>query len=401
MRIAHSLKTLTGLIAVTFLGGAASASAGNSTSGGGFVYGDQLNPWFLENVATVTYCIDVDPDVFHVSAGIPSKVIAMALGEWKRALQNAGNGWYDPGDLLPYGQVRVGTQRFVEQDCSDETDLRFQLGRLTDKQRPYVADPSAVIATTVRTHYDEKALRGKGFIYVAADTGSWRPVSAGMVERPWEVGDGTLLLRVLLHELGHVFGLQHFGGMESLMGMQHPELVVQKSTVAEIEHNGGWQRAKAALRRIKIFGFDEHFDSYNCNGLPDVRSKFFGIPASWGCFGLRLDGDDISIWGAPDEGQKPVLLGKVARNPLLRDSTVIINVKITEKQRVFTKVPEHDFEFGYLRGPGIFTKKHVNSIYQSSDGAITRPFKAEFKPEDRYQVEGILDGNLVEVIQNG
>lgn len=384
--VAAIAATLTGLPAL----------AGNSSSGGGYIYEDQLNPWFLENTGVVPYCVEQDAAVFHLEPTRAREIVADTLAEWKRAFAAASNVSYAPGELEPYGQVRVATQTFVEGACDENTLLRFQLGTLTTEQQQHLQEPASVVASTVRTSYDLEALRGKGFIYVAADAGPLRPTSPGVVDHPWDRGDGALLARVLLHELGHVFGLPHFGDQGSLMGMQHPELIVQRTTVEEIEADGGWASIQRQLRSVRLFGFEDPYDGYKCRGFSSEQGRFFGVPMTWGCLGIRVQNGEVSVWGAPDERQPAILVGKVI-NQLSAVSRRIVNLKLNEQQRVFTKMPDRDRRFGHLRGPGVFEEKSVNSTYHSMDNSIQRAFKGVFKPEGRYLVDGVLDGRIVAI----
>jgi hypothetical protein len=104
---------------------------------------------------------------------------------------------------------------------------------LNQEQEDYIKIPANFAAISVRTDYDQAQLRGEGFIYVSPVHG--RLSFRGAVGKPdlWSWGGGAKLYAILLHELGHVFGLPHMGAMGELMSegfgeilaaIQHPSL---------------------------------------------------------------------------------------------------------------------------------------------------------------------------------
>lgn len=212
---------------------------GARDSGGGDVYGDTLNPWFLENTKNVSYCIEVDSAKFGAPAVALDSIVELAIAQWQSAFANArlNETVYKDADknIEPYGMVRIATQNFKKEDCALSTMVRFQFGVLTQNQRRQcLLNPTQVIAETIRTAYDKANLRGRGFIYIAPESGPMRPRGLKMAKHPWSFHDGLILKRVLLHELGHLFGLSHSGDTYSLMGQNHPEYLVQQSTIENL-----------------------------------------------------------------------------------------------------------------------------------------------------------------------
>ena len=179
------------------------------TSGGGHVFGYESNPWFLGNTHSVRYCIDLNEAEFGISKAAAEGAVARAIGLWLKALQTASY----PAAIDDKKEVLIlGTQTFVKNSCANnDIDVRFQLGTLTAEQRAFLVEPTQFVAAAAQTSYDTKKMRGRGFIYVAPETGSLRPNMGApdLTNDFWHRNDGINLDMTLIHELGHVFGLQH------------------------------------------------------------------------------------------------------------------------------------------------------------------------------------------------
>ena len=207
---------------------------GKTASGGGVIHRDALNPWFLENTRTVRYCIDIDVDNFGVSADEASRQVTSALNEWTATLRLSDDEYYGANELVPFGQIRIGTQNFVELSCSDaaELDLRFQLGRLTAEQQANFNNPKEFVGIAVRTEYDISRLKGRGFIYLSPVSGPLAPNHQRMHPAAWSQHDFMPLKVVLKHELGHIFGMDH--QQDSFMDDKWPELIVERQFLQDL-----------------------------------------------------------------------------------------------------------------------------------------------------------------------
>jgi hypothetical protein len=195
------------------------AHAGEWGSTGGEFLGDLMNPWFVKNVSTLRYCVDVDRLGFSADPARVRTVIGQAIAYWKQEFRHE--------KILGIGQ-----QSFVEVSgaCTGSEDLRFQFGYGTlsaaqlqeFKKQEY--EPEDFVAVTVRTEYDRKALRGKGFLFLSSDRGD-HPYNhgQGVATNLWQ-HDGVLY-RVLIHELGHLFGVPHTASTP--MAHDYPENVLR------------------------------------------------------------------------------------------------------------------------------------------------------------------------------
>ena len=192
------------LIAMSVLSSAGLA-AGGSSSGGGLVFGDTYNPWFLENTRTVRYCIELDQENFSATKEQARNAISIAFNYWRSA-------------FLPWNGTeyfKLGTQSFEEVECTGhgDVDIYFQLGTLRHEFSGFLADLStSVVGWTQRTAYDLQSMRGSGFVFIAPELGERRIDFAGVDSHLWALSDAVRLKLILIHELGHIFGVRHSGG---------------------------------------------------------------------------------------------------------------------------------------------------------------------------------------------
>jgi hypothetical protein len=388
------------------------AIAGNSSSGGGEVYGDSLNPWFLENTETVPYCVEVDPTNFGLPLNALTPIIESALALWKTAFSDARNGQAPSDDLKPYGLLRIATQNFVKEECGPSTLVRFQFGVLTEQQRQdYLHNPTTVIAETIRTSYDVKNLRGRGFIYFAPETGPLRPKGLKMAEHPWSFLQGLILKRVIMHELGHMFGVSHSGNADDLMGQDHPENIVLKTSIDRMSKESPDQLEKA-LSNIGIFGFQFPFEQEFCT--PDSaiiivptfpQDQFFGITQNSKCHKFVFLNDSIEVYTADKKGQPYALIGKTTSTEASNYYQALTRIKLSKAQQVFTKIPSDAQETGYLDGPLTISRRVLKSTYETVSGQKSGrelgPMKTTLLPNQLIEMEVIQDGKFVGVFDHG
>ena len=91
--------------------------------------------------------------------------------------------------------------------------VRFQFGNLSAIQKAYLKRTyGQVIAAAIRTDYDPLTLRGRGFVYVSPEFGELKPDIEGLKGSRWTQDNGRLLEKVLVHELGHIYGVRHLAG---------------------------------------------------------------------------------------------------------------------------------------------------------------------------------------------
>lgn len=380
--------------------------AGVKEGGGGEVYGDALNPWFLENTETVSYCIEVDSNSFGASSASIESAVGSAINQWKSAFAAARANETANNSIEPYGMVRIATQKFMKESCTPSTMVRFQFGVLSEEQRTqFLSNPTQVIAETIRTSYDKVNLRGRGFIYIAPESGSLRPTGLKMADHPWSFRDGLILRRILLHELGHLFGLSHSGNAYSLMGQDHPEYIVQQSTIERLSAEPA-EAVEQEFNRIGVFGFEFPFMQESCLSDSTIylggqeQNEFFGFSAGSRCHKFVFSKNGFEVYASSGTGQSYTLIGQ-SSSPESQEviQSALLRVKLSEKQQVFKKLPPQALATGYMDGPATEVRRVIKANYQSTDGFKSGEVKTTFLPGQQMQMDAILNGRFFEVFQ--
>lgn len=286
-------------VALTACGGRKAPMAGDGwVSSGGELIKDAGNPWWLRNVSTVRYCIAIDEKTFSAGPARVAIAIEIALGYWKGEFSRrllTGRKAEEFNKL--FADAGVGTQTFVRGECDGTEDLRFQFGygTLSDEQLANLRDPGHYIAVTARTGYDERTMRGRGFVYLASDLGPHRYAGGpAFMETPWKYD--VPLYGILIHELGHVFGLPHMGWSMALMAAQFPEFLLQAP---------GAKEAISMIEEPAPFFFPPvHAETWPV--LNERGRCFFELasPIEALHFTIRHDGKSIAVESAAKKGLK-------------------------------------------------------------------------------------------------
>ena len=334
-------KLILGLIAL-----ASSASfAGNGSSGGGNIFGDQLNPWFLGNTKTVNYCIEISSDFSDLSESRISEVIKQSLIYWKKSFAESSG--YSAVHSMGNNAL-IATQEFILQSrCDNTTDLKFQLGFLTDDQKKLIPDYKQLLGIAYRTSYDEVHLRGKGFIYIAPERGALRPMSRNLHPRPWSFGQNFSLFFTISHELGHVFGLQddYYERESFLLSARFVEHISNKSVVELVD---AFARAYGPAIYTSVLGCNsklEGFQSMKYSGgeydetLLEIFD-YFEIGHDSNSFEIRSKNGILSFIDMTKKTSD--LIGSVDLNSgniqgMSVKDVPAVSLYLTNKQRVFTK----------------------------------------------------------------
>lgn len=235
-----------------------SSYAGNGSSGGGHIYGDQVNPWFLQNTKNVSYCLEIDANFSNLDEERVKEIITNAFLYWKNEFSNSDLKQYVNSDFEP--EPRVATQKFQLESCGPDTGIRFQFGTLSDEQKEQLGNIKQIIASAYRTSYDQVNLKGNGFIYIAPEKGNMRPVSSFFAKDPWSYGNNNVLLYTLIHELGHVFGLPDLtSSRRELMSRHFVETLTSKKD--NYYRNSDRYLSLKGFKFMKPLGFDGKYST--------------------------------------------------------------------------------------------------------------------------------------------
>jgi hypothetical protein len=201
----------------------AMASTGGWVIGGADQFGNKLNPWFMMAPEKVKYCIKVDTKTFTASEEVVSEIVNLAIEYWRLdfiTLRKLTNPNWEVGKQSSIANPEIALQGYEQVSCDENPEMRFLFGEgtLSREEKTFFGNRD-FFAQSVRTDYDPKTLKSRGFIYVHSDKSwSWRP---------W--GVFGFLYRILVHEVGHVFGLQH--SENGIMMADYPERVINRALI--------------------------------------------------------------------------------------------------------------------------------------------------------------------------
>jgi hypothetical protein len=375
------------------------AQAAWSSGGGGEIIKDARNPWFLQNTPSVDVCIIHDAEHFDIGALESSDLEEMvqdALSYWKYEFSKA---------FTPWPAVRVATQRFrvvdlitidksgIVKSCAPTTDLTIQFGYLNSEQQNYLRERGQgtkdFISFAIRTSYDPVNLRGKGFIYFAADSGDLKFEGPDLVTKPWSMGTGGLIHAALKHELGHVFGIPHMGS--SLMNAGYLEQVFKTgvaATAATEDHNKDFFKVS---RNVVLREFCQQ-------AFSPIWSAFVNLLPSDLCYQYKLAGDSIDLkFGPTNQALRKVGSIKMAEKESY-SWVEAVRIYLTEKEDVFHDCPQHACDKPWLLGPMIKISERSGQFVPSGGGQA-KPVIVSFSPlsvGDTYvKFSGLVGDNIV------
>jgi len=196
-------KQILTLILTTALSSSSLAAmqAGGIDSGGGSIpNATDGAAWFLEeseNPKTIDACLDLASN-FGMSKKEVEATIDWAFKEWsdyvvkKNVNSNAVRPAQTPKDFRPATKLNLSS-------CTSNTDLRFVIGKDPNAQFKVSRNQ---LGLAHRDSYDLNSLWGKGYVWVSEE----KDLSKEQVL----IWSKKKLQIILLHELGHVFGVPHF-----------------------------------------------------------------------------------------------------------------------------------------------------------------------------------------------
>lgn len=369
-------------------------------STGGELIKDSHNPWFLpQNTTQINYCMQVSPISVSISEERAAVLVERAFTYWISEFKRV-RPYFSEG-MFSY----LGEPSLKQIPCTGTEDVKFQLGfdTLTFQQRRFIKNNSAKFLTlAVRTDYDEVNLKGRGFVFVASDIGPRRfKGEKGGIERPWST-EG-LLYRVLLHEVGHVFGIPHvdngvfeFGRslknpyIISIMSSYYPEFILKNP-----------ENYKSENEPPGFFGF---LNRYERCGIREPAKRYFLLNSDWDCIRVEMDltqstnGTDaeIKLSSIPAPGSLMakdlgvIILSNITKkDDIVADLRTLVVVHLTPAQKIFT-LPK-GYPFPYVIGPS-FLAFNMSGVFRSHTGE-SKPMLMRLDQE-RIQIQGVESGQI-------
>lgn len=171
------------------------------------------NPWFV-GVEPAHYCVQFGVELADDAAAqtaIAEQVDA-AFAQWADLLKT-----FDPnppgskttnGDFLAGKGIANLTRDFQRVACAANPEMRIKVGTWEKSDADFLKFTSRyTVAYALRTGYSDETGRSRGFLWLVADRGDRRYKGPAPDGAFWS--QGRYVQNVVLHELGHVFGLEH------------------------------------------------------------------------------------------------------------------------------------------------------------------------------------------------
>jgi hypothetical protein len=370
---------------------APNALAGWISGGTGELRGDGGNPWFLdipEHAGSLTYCIDADESAMGVPRADLIRSVQDVLQFWQVQLASA----HLPSDrFAPKIKIKTGPFVFVDQACTDDINLAFQFGKVsTPNQIKFIADEhvnlSHFVGFAARLSYDSQ-LKGNGFIYIAPENGPLRPRGEGIRERFWsnDMLSNIRLRGLIAHELGHVFGISHYGSSKNLMGQDFPEDIITDNL----------STAYLAWRYTNIFRIGDRNPFSQCfnQSVPKDLATVFGLKPEERCVTIRLSGDGLTVQ-AYEREDLPIRIA--ARMSIDKETWreryhEVARLWLPENRTVYTNIPR---QIKALSGPSVVETMVSGTIINYLSGENNRHSGTLTIDPLNFQLGAVINGRI-------
>lgn len=363
------------------------------TSAGGEGVRDARNPWFLNNVREVSYCIEIDSANFGVSTEVAQSKVKKALDFWQSEFSKA-----TLPSLPTFGALKIASQNFVEKICDESTDLRFQFGTLSQEQVTRLQTPQNYAALSVRTKYSSQEMRAQGFVYIAPPQGPLAYKYENYLQDVWSRNQSENLYLTLVHELGHVFGLPHLGAYGELMSEGYIESLITQSLLQD-------PSKKISPRALNFFSLVRISPTI----CPDPTllkewQKFFNLGDKDRCVQFRFEHDPASeffaaskmqVWAGASENFPLVQVAQAELTVGRFNPTYLSLIWLPEEQTLFDKVELQSADLGVIGTPLMSITKRGSFV--SPDGQSKHNISVRFdQGSSAFYIDGV--NSLGEII---
>ena len=318
---------------------------GGWSGNGGDLLQDQDNAWFIGN-ETVEYCIERGDD-FPLNFEELRNLVTESLHDWvnffsaygidQRVLGRPGT----LGGLFPNGQIYSLSLKFkqVEHCNALRQQVRFLFGTTTAIIDQFRLQKGDALGFAIRPAYNHDTYRNGGFIWIP---GIETQAALNWLDHP------LLLKHLLLHELGHLFG------------MRHDSVYVMSSTIsAELINRLSFpvERLESDYGRIEHPAWPYRFQDGGLVDLTHDQGGSMGIPPGYRSNLLMPAELRRSLHMQGDGYHRFQLRYLVNQQAIVLE----INDHLSGLHRFELPKLSHLSWKGYDNGPGVYTKWLSNS----------------------------------------
>ncbi len=337
------------------------------SSGGGELFLDASNPWFVRNTKSVSYCVRIDEANFGISEDRAAELVTSSFAYWTRFFATSSI-WQNWG---------VAHQTFHRVNCNSlaNADVTFLFGTLDPllpQERKQLSTPERRIGIAVRTDYDLSTMRGRGFIYLSPQEGKLAlKHGIGKIDRPWSYENGALVNLVLTHELGHVFGYRHDStlfpmGERFTDDLLDPIYARAYAPISRALESGKVSELSSTL-------MDNCFEESEVQNVPENRSllAFYGVREGSRCIRVVQAGNSLRVFSRVQPESAWVLTGTGLVEASTRKELAGPTIYIPPEQ---SALPREKQVFGDIR----------NSRYLTLPGGVIESATVRYQTVDRH-----------------